>query len=267
MPVTRTARALALLMALVPLAAAEAQNRAPDATYCVERALGRHFYCEDPRPATPAPEPTIVEMAPARTATEEMDAIRAQLTELRAAAVLDPTPQNVSAYIAYQRVQLDRASAFSDAWRRVLWSEPELDYTLQRPVSRIGKRLWLDTRKEDRERVLETLSERYGVFYFYAASCSACVEFSPILKAFSDRYGISVKAVSVDGGASPYFPDAVRDTGQMARLGLSVAPTPAVVLFDSHTRQVIPVGFGIVTQSELEERIFVLTQTTTGEDY
>jgi len=265
MPVTRTARAVALLMAFAP--SALAQERAPDTTYCVERALGRYFYCEEAKPVRPEPEPTVVEMAPARSATEEMDAIRAQLTELRAAAVLDPTPMNVSAYIAYQRVQLDRASAFSDAWRRVLWSEPELDYTLQRPVSQIGKRLWLDTRKEDRERVLETLSERYGVFYFYAASCSACVEFSPILKAFSGRYGIPVKAVSVDGGASPYFPGAVRDTGQMARLGLSGAPTPAVVLFDSHTRQVIPVGFGIVTQSELEERIFVLTQLETGEDY
>ena len=265
MAVIRTASVLALILASAPIATA--QDRAPDAVYCVERDLGRYFYCTSSEVEEPTPEPTIVESHPARTATEEMDAIRPQLTVLRAQAVLDPTPQNVSAYIAYQRVQLDRASAFSDSWRRVLWAQPELDYTLQRPVSQIGKRLWLDTRKEDRERLLETLSERYGVFYFYAASCSACTEFSPILKAFSDRFGISVKAVSVDGGANAYFPNAVSDTGQMARLGLAGAPTPAFVLFDSRSNEIIPVGFGIVTQSELEERIFILTQTETGEDF
>jgi len=51
-----------------------------------------------------------------------------------------------------------------------------------------------------------SLSQRYGVLYFFASSCGACDIFSPILKAVSDKYGLSVLAVSTNGGPSATFP-------------------------------------------------------------
>jgi thiol-disulfide isomerase/thioredoxin len=98
-----------------------------------------------------------------------------------------------------------------------------LDYTLQRPVSTLGKRAWIDERKNDRDLVMASLSQRYGVFYFYASSCGACDIFSPILKAVSDKYGLSVLAVSMDGGPSATFPGYMVDSGQYERSAL--APT------------------------------------------
>ncbi|MEO1474542.1 MAG: conjugal transfer protein TraF [Pseudomonadota bacterium] len=266
MPARRIARgALALILAATPVAA---QDTRPDTVYCGERKLGRYFYCDRIRPEKPEPpEVTQGVSSRSRTATQEVEAIREELEELRAEAVLRPSTESVSAYIRFQREQLDRASLFSDHWRRALWMDPTLDYNLERPVSGVSKRAWLDTRKVDRRELLASLGERYGVFYFYAASCSACTEFSPILREFADIHGISVKAVSVDGGPSPHFPNAVIDQGEMAKLGLGSAPTPAVALFDTETRQVTPIAFGVVAQSELEERIFVLTQMTPGEDY
>ena len=45
-------------------------------------------------------------------------------------------------------------------------------------------------------------------------------------------------------------------------------PLPAVVLFDSATRKrVLPVGFGVLAEDQLAERIFVLTALETGRDY
>lgn len=258
---------IACFCTIVSAAQSSAQSADPDPFYCDERKLGRYFYCDRQEAEPKPPEPTIIESAPAPSAAEEMAAVREQLENLRAEAVLRPTPENVRNYISYQRIQLDRASAFSDTWRRLIWSEPELDYTLERPVSQLAKRQWLDARRDDKDRLLEGLSDQYGLFYFFAASCSACTEFSAILRAFADRYGITVKAVSVDGGPSPYFPDAPRDQGQMKAMGLAGAPTPAVALFDARANRVIPIGFGIVSQSELEERIFVLTQTEPGKDY
>lgn len=95
--------------------------------------------------------------------------------------------------------------------------------------------------------MLATLNEQYGLFYFYAASCSACTEFSPILKAFAEDYALEVKAGSIDGGPNPHFPDAVVDQGQLARMELASSPTPALALFDSHSKAVMPVSFGIVS--------------------
>ena len=132
----------------------------------------------------------------------------------------------------------------------------------------MGKRAWLDQRKSDRDIILAQLSQRYGVFYFYSSSCGACDIFSPILKAVSDKYGLSVLAVSMDGGPSAVFPNYMVDSGQYARLGLGdQRQVPALVLFDTMTRQPMPIGYGILSQDEIVDRVFQLTQVEAGGDY
>ena len=166
----------------------------------------------------------------------------------------------------FQREQLDRASTFSDTWQRALWQNPDIDYTLQRPVSTVGKRAWSDNRQADRDSVLASLGQRYGMFYFFAQSCAACEVFSPILKSVADSHRITVMAVSTDGGPSRTFPNYVVDSGQRARMGVPLA-TPALVLFDTMTRKTVPIGFGVMSADEIMDRIFMLTNTKVGSDY
>lgn len=233
-----------------------------DDFYCGERRLGQWFYCSKPkRQEAPVPPP------PERSAVERLAAITRELDELKARAILDPSEANVIAYVRFQREQLDRASTFSDTWQRALWQTPELDYTLQRPVSSVGKRAWLDNRRADRDAVLANLGQRYGLFYFYAQSCGACDTFSPILRSVADSHNITVMAVSMDGGPSRDFPGYVVDTGQRARMGISGNETPALVLFDTLTKRTIPVGYGILSADEIMDRIFALTNTKVGSDY
>ena len=179
-------------------ASSDAAPSAGDEFYCRQRKLGTWFYCDRPKPpasdrSSPATQP----------AAERLAAIGRQLDELKARAILDPSEENVAAYIRFQREQLDRASTFSDQWQRTIWQNPDLDYTLQRPVSTLGKRAWLDNRSAEEEQALARLSERYGIFYFYAQSCGACDIFAPILKALAEKSGFSVVAVSMDGAAPP----------------------------------------------------------------
>jgi uncharacterized protein YchJ len=108
MPPTRdAARALAAgLSALACLSAhgapAQAQVQRPpydadaqDSFYCEERKLGYWFYCTRPK----TPEQTAPAAAP--SATNQLDAITATLRELKAKAILEPTPANVTAYIRF----------------------------------------------------------------------------------------------------------------------------------------------------------------------
>ncbi|WP_184090854.1 conjugal transfer protein TraF [Sphingomonas xinjiangensis] len=235
-----------------------------DDFYCRERRLGQWFYCERPKAAEPkAPAPS----APQQSATERLAAITKQLDELKARAVLEPTEANIIAYVRFQREQLDRASLFSDTWQRALWQNPDIDYTLQRPVSTVGKRAWTDNRKADRAQVLAQLSQRYGMFYFFAQSCGACDVFGPILRSVADSNGMAVMAVSMDGGPSKDFPNYVVDSGQRARMGVPGNATPALVLFDTRTKRTVPIGFGIMTADEIMDRIFALTATKPGSDY
>jgi conjugal transfer pilus assembly protein TraF len=237
-------------------------HQSEDALYCKERKLGTWFYCEKPKEE---PRKTAAVQPPAR---ERLAAIGIQLDELKARAILEPSPENVTAYVRFQREQLDRSSMFADVWQRALWQDPGLDYTLQRPVSTLGKRAWIDERKSDRDRVMASLSQRYGLFYFFASSCGACDIFSPILKAVSDKYGLSVLAVSTDGGPSATFPGYMVDSGQYEKLGLGTdRQVPALVLFDSVTKQPMPIGYGILSQDEIMDRVFQLTQVQPGSDF
>lgn len=230
--------------------------------YCAERRLGQWFYCSKPRAA-----PSQAPRTPETSAADRMAAITRELDELKARAILEPSEENVIAYVRFQREQLDRASTFSDVWQRALWQNPDLDYTLQRPVSTVGKRAWLDDRKADRDAVLRSLGQRYGLFYFYAQSCAACDIFGPILRSVADSHDMSVMAISMDGGPNRDFPDYVVDAGQRQRMGVPGRETPALVLFDTVTRRTIPVGFGILSADEIMNRIFTLTNIKTGSDF
>lgn len=231
-----------------------------DDFYCRERRLGTWFYCEKPKP-----RPT--NSAPAASAADRLKEVSAALEELKARAILEPTPGNVTAYITFQREQLDRASSFADVWRRAVWQNPEIDYTLQRPVNSLGKRTWLDQRRGDRERVLAQIGRRYGVFYFYSSSCAACEVFAPIMRGVADRFGMTVMAVSMDGGASATFPNYLINTGQYERMGLLGGQVPALVLYDTQTKRPMPIGYGVLAADEVMDRIFTLTNVKPGSDF
>ena len=234
-----------------------------DPFYCAERRLGYWFYCTRPKP----PERVEPQPLDQQSATSRLDAITATLRELKAKAILEPSAENVTAYIRFQRRQLDQASLFSDVWQRSIWQEPELDYTLQRPVSTLGKRAWQDNRKTERDGVMAHLSERYGLFYFFAQSCGACEVMSPIVQGVATTWHITVRAISTDGGPSRHFPRYTVETNQRQRMGLDPGITPAVVLWDAVAKRAITIGYGVMSADELQDRIYLLTTKEAGRDY
>ena len=235
--------------------------------------FGWHFYCdreEKPREAEPPPAQPSSERPAAKegqSAIERILALRRALEEARAEAILDPTPAKVSAYLRLQQETLQRAAVFSDAFRRTVWSTPALDYTLKRPVGALAKQVWSDERRQARDAALARLGERYGLIYLGHAGCAGCKVFGPLLRAFAMRHGLDVLAVSLTGEALEGWPEAVADNGRAARLGLGNAPVPALVLFDTQTKRVLPVGFGVLAENEMAERIFALTALEPGHDY
>ena len=259
--------AASLAVAPLPALAGDAQTvtttDGQDPFYCAERRLGYWFYCSKPKlPERQEPQPLSEQ-----TATSRLDAITATLRELKAKAILEPSPENVTAYIRFQRRQLDQASLFSDVWQRSIWQEPELDYTLQRPVSTLGKRAWQDSRKSERDAVMAHLSERFGLFYFFAQSCGACEVMSPIVQGVATTWHIAVRAISTDGGPSRHFPRYTVETNQRQRMGLDPGITPAVVLWDAAAGRAIPIGYGVMSADELQDRIYLLTSKEAGRDY
>ena len=269
---------LACLLSVLPVLPSEAREWR---SWCGSRsgtdreaapALGWHFYCDPNDEDSEEDAPRAQTLSPPQssqptTAMKRILEIRRFLEEARAKAILDPSAENVAAYLHLQQEALQRAASFSDAFRRTVWASPELDYTLKRPVGALAKRLWSDERRAERSAVLARLGERYGVIYLGHAQCPGCRVFGPLLRAFALRHGLDVLAVSLTGEPLEGWPEAVPDQGRAARLGLKSRIVPAVFLYDTQTGTALPVSFGVVAEDQLAERIFALTAREVGHDY
>ena len=240
------------------------------------RRRGRRFYCERAaarllvllrqaqaaRAGEPAPPP-------APSATSQLDAITAELRELKAKAILEPTPANVTAYIRFQREQLDRASLFSDVWQRAIWQDPELDYTLQRPVSTLGKRQWQDARSAERNAVMAQLGAALRAVLLLRAELRRLRgDVADRAKRSPSTWHITVRAISTDGGPSRHFPNYTVETNQRTAHGPRARRSRRRSCSGTRaTGRAIPIGYGVMSADELQDRIYLLTSKEAGRDY
>ena len=237
--------------------------------FCKEYGLGWNFYCQEEQIKEEVTEKKSVKETPKNQEdyAAKLAEIKQVLEEKKAKAVIYPTEENIKDYMSYQQMVLDKSGTFADQWRRVLWKTPELDYTLKRPVSKVGKESWTDDRNSKIVGAIRGINNRYGVFFVFRSDCHFCHRYSPILKSFKEKYGIVVMPVSMDGGGLPEWEKFMVDHGQIERMGMEVKSVPATILFDKETRQIIPVGFGVLSHSDLEERIYAITKLEVGDDF
>ncbi len=241
---------LGLLFSLVMLCFVNVANSYD----CTKDNLGWHFYC-DPAKIQDKDQITVENIAASKA---ELQSIQSKLEDLKVHAILHPTEKNIIEYIKYQQEQMNRSVKFSDVWQKALWKNPELDYMVKTPLSTIGHEARDEIKQTKIKKMMPLIGERYGLFFFYTSTCPYCIKYSAVMKAFSDHYKVPVVAVSVDGNKFPEWPDSLVNQGQLEAFGLSGKPVPITVLFDNKSKELITLGFGLLTISDLEERIYEL---------
>lgn len=179
------------------------------------------------------------------------------LTDAKREYALDePSPERVQDYIVVQRAVYARSERFADSWQVVMFTTPELDYGSQHPTSQYGHQAEAElvTARDDAQ--LRTIAQTAGLFFFFTSACEFCREQSKTLRLFADTYGFSVLAISLDGRGLPEFPDANADNGMAQRLEVKMVPMLYLALPDQ--RVVTPIGAGVLTLSDLKERVLRL---------
>jgi conjugal transfer pilus assembly protein TraF len=165
-----------------------------------------------------------------------------------------PTEANVRRYMELEALVVSRASTFADVAQRIAWASPELDPTLQgRPVNAKALEVFDQLQTAQRSQSISALGRDHVLFFFFRSDCPYCHAFAPTLEAFQARHGIKVVAISVDGGPIPGFADARRDNGIATTL--RVSQVPAVYLAQPFTGKITPIGFGVLSEAQLVERI------------
>lgn len=241
-------------------------NVARGSSYWGDSERGWHFY-EDPEPepveppkAAPAPAPKSEPRKPPEIV--QFERLQKKLEEYRNIAIINPTEANVRRYMELESKVVEQASLFADVAQRVAWATPELDPTLQgRPVNAKALEVFEHDQLQARSRSIAELGKDHVLFFFFRSDCPYCHAFAPTLEAFQARYGIQVVPVSMDGGGLPSFPNPRRDNG-IART-LNVAQVPALFLAQPFTGKITPIGFGVLSESQLLERISMVSTPST----
>ncbi|MES2299354.1 MAG: conjugal transfer protein TraF [Pseudomonadota bacterium] len=248
-----------------------AARSAPGPGYWTDNWRGWHFY-EEPEPNDEAEPPrkrppSPMQAAPAQRRAPELvqfEALQKTLEQYRNIAIIKPTEANVRRYMELESKVVAQASYFADVAQRVAWATPELDPTLQgRPVNAKAIEVFEQDQLTTRSQAMATLGKDHVLFFFFRGDCPFCHAFAPTLEAFQARYGINVVAISVDGGPIPGFPNARNDNG-IART-LKVTQVPALFLAQPYSGKISPIGFGVLSESQLLERISTVAAPATQE--
>lgn len=238
--------------------------------FWIDSRRGWHFY-EDPEvfdppkapiketltPQTP-PAPPVKAPESKRPEIVEFEALQKRLEESRNVAIVRPTEENVKRYLELEAFVVKQASYFSDVAQRVAWANPDLDVTSQgRPTNVKALQVYEDERRTTRSESLAALGQSHVLMFFFRSDCKYCHAFAPIVQAFSRKHGIKVMPISLDGGPIPGFAEFKVDNGISKTLG--VQSVPATFVAEPFTGNITTIGFGVMSESELVERITTVT--------
>lgn len=226
-------------------------------TYWLRNREGWFWYRDPPvaaqRPAPPASKPP--------RELVEFEAMQKRLEDLKRIAVMNPSDANLTAYMRYQRLVMDKSERFAERWQRLVWTVPDLDYGLTgRPTNALAINVFDEQQRDRQAQAIRSLASTHGLVFVFRGDCPHCHRFAPILKRFEQEFGFTVLAISMDGRAIPEYPNARPDNGMAARLNATAVP--ALYLTAPATRQIVPVGFGVMSMTDLVERIATLAQDT-----
>ena len=207
-----------------------------------------------PQQPIPTEEPVPVEgPAPLSAAW-----IRGNVEKYLDAALDNPTPENVQAFLYVQRVAMDKGNAFSDMVARVVPGNPDLDETYRRPVNTRGVNN-VDAQAADvRDQITRELGQSKGMFFFFRSDCPYCHAIAPVIAVLRDLYGVNVLAISIDGKGLPgkHFETFRINRGQAQKL--NVQTVPALFLADlTGTKQIAPIGSGVMALPEIQQRMII----------
>lgn len=187
------------------------------------------------------------------------EALQEKVVQARKVAIMNPTQENLSTYIALQELIMQQAATFTDQWQRTIWQNPVLDYAQKgRPTNAQAMKVYDAQKASNTGEAIRQMAGQNGLLFIYRSDCPYCHAMAPILRSFQDQYGIKVMAVSLDGGPIPGFPNAVTDNGIATRL--NVTTVPAMFVMDTQTKEFRPIGFGVLAINELEDRFLRLSR-------
>ena len=89
-------------------------------------------------------------------------------------AVVYPNKNNIEKFMAYNEEIQMQAQQFADGGKDVKWTNPNLNYSLKKPVQKEAILAKNEKYNTDVVSLMGDLSENYGLLYFMRSDCPYC---------------------------------------------------------------------------------------------
>jgi conjugal transfer pilus assembly protein TraF len=127
-----------------------------------------------PSVTKPKDEPKRPLVALPMSAFKSTKEVQAHLNELKDVAVMQPTEKNVKEYYTFQLAVLNQGSTFADVARRVIWTNPEIDYSQKRPYNNAAAMTYASNQLNKERGSAADLAQTHGLFFFFRSDCAKC---------------------------------------------------------------------------------------------
>lgn len=204
-----------------------------------------------------APDQKVEEAAPeARPLALSAAWLRENMPRYLDAAMDNPTLENVEAYLLLQRIAMDRSQTFAEVSQVVTVGNPNLDELARRPSASFATQQLDRIAGRKRDKLLASLTEKVGLFYFFKSDCELCYTQDRIINLIEDNLGFTVLRVSVDGKPIQGLQQRAfkTDQGQAKMLGIQVYPALFLVSEDG---KFAPIGQGAMALPQIHQRILI----------
>lgn len=208
-------------------------------------------------------QPSMPVMSP----TEQVKALRKDAELKLHRAMMEPTEQNVIDYIKAQRLLATKSESFAQTWQKVLFYHPELNPTTTNPVSNNALHIHRQQETLKTQAQIKALAKDHGLFFFFRGDCPYCQAMAPLVKNFAEKYGWKVVAIQLGNVGLAEFPEAKKDNGIVASLGVNHVPALMAVKpgkssgekgEEKEEGKVLPLAYGYISESEIEDRVKVI---------
>lgn len=202
----------------------------------------------------PTPEEKTVAPAPPLPLDimKKLALLQEQTKRARAEAIMYPSVPNFVKYFQMQNYWTQQAGLFSMSAKKAMLEHPELDYNLQYSHYNGTVKNQLSADYAEQRKAIETLSQHYGVMFFYRGKEPIDGQLAQVIKNFRDTYKLSVIPVTVDGVISPLLADSRYNQGQAEQMGIKYFP--AMMLVDPKRGSVKPLSYGFISQDDLAKQ-------------
>lgn len=184
--------------------------------------------------------------------SKERDALLHQMV------VSDNNPKAVEAFQYYMRWVLQRTAQITNLWWYNMTQNPDLDPTVNAPVSAFGLKLMTEVRKGSEAELFALIKKEGGFFILFSRDdCMYCHQMELPLKQLSKETGLPVRNASLDSKCLSSFTEGCMTAPATIppAEALQVKTVPTVFLYVPD-KTWLRIGTGIVDTESLKERAY-----------